>query len=163
MKVLSYMIEAHIFRMVDNVPEFLLLKRSELEVYPGIWQMVTGSSNQEERALQTVVREIKEETDLLPKRLWVVPFINSFYSWKRNHICLVPVFAAMVENDARVRISEEHTEYKWVSRDEAVEMLAWIGQRSSVNYIYDFFTTKNSSLNFEEINMSRIRNNNSSR
>ncbi|MGE5363924.1 MAG: NUDIX hydrolase [Bacteroidota bacterium] len=157
------MIEAHIFRMVDNVPEFLLLKRSELEVYPGIWQMVTGSSNQEERALQTVVREIKEETDLLPKRLWVVPFINSFYSWKRNHICLVPVFAAMVENDARVRISEEHTEYKWVSRDEAVEMLAWIGQRSSVNYIYDFFTTKNSSLNFEEINMSRIRNNNSSR
>lgn len=163
MKVLSYMIEAHIFRMVDNVPEFLLLKRSELEVYPGIWQMVTGSSNQEERALQTVVREIKEETDLQPKRLWVVPFINSFYSWKRNHICLVPVFAAMVENDARVRISEEHTEYKWVSRDEAVEMLAWIGQRSSVNYIYDFFTTKNSSLNFEEINMSRIRNNNSSR
>lgn len=163
MKVLSYMIEAHIFRMVDNVPEFLLLKRSELEVYPGIWQMVTGSSNQEERALQTVVREIKEETDLQPKRLWVVPFINSFYSWKRNHICLVPVFAAMVENDARVRISEEHTEYKWVSRDEAVEMLAWIGQRSSVNYIYDFFTTKNSSLNFEEINMSRVRNNNSSR
>lgn len=157
MKVLSYMIEAHIFRQTGDKIEFLLLKRSEMEVYPGIWQMVTGSSDQSERAYLTAIREIKEETGILPKQVWVVPYINSFYSYKRNHICMVPVFAARADAQANVRISHEHSDYKWVSRDEAIDMLAWSGQRNSVNIIYDYLTTRNSSLIFEEINLSRLK------
>lgn len=155
MKVLSYMVEAHIFRQIDDRLEFLLLKRAELEVYPGVWQMVTGSSNQGERAFQTAIREIGEETGLKPRKLWVVPYINSFYSWRRNHICMIPVFSALVDYTSVVKLSHEHSEYKWVQKDEALDMLAWVGQRNSVNIIYDFFTQPHSNLNFEEIMFSR--------
>ncbi|HAB52346.1 MAG TPA: NUDIX pyrophosphatase, partial [Ignavibacteriales bacterium] len=41
--IISNMIEAHIFRMKKGKIEFLLLKRSENEIYPGLWQMVSGT------------------------------------------------------------------------------------------------------------------------
>ena len=76
------MIEAHIFRETENGIEFLLLKRASNQIYPGIWQMVTGKIEGEEKAHQTALREIKEETGLLPVQLWVAPTINSFYEPK---------------------------------------------------------------------------------
>jgi dATP pyrophosphohydrolase len=62
MKIVSTMIEAHIFRESEKGIEFLLLKRSEGQPYPGLWQMVTGKIKTES-AHQTALREIKEETD----------------------------------------------------------------------------------------------------
>lgn len=156
MKVLSYMVEAHIFRLKNERMEFLLLRRAESEIYPGVWQMVTGSMNQSEKAAETVLREIKEETGFIPEKLWVVPYVNSFYSRRRNHICMVPVFAAQVSADTDVRLSNEHSDYKWLERDQAIKLLAWQGQRVSVNTIFDYFTNELSFFNFELIDISKF-------
>ena len=150
MKVESYLIEAHIFRKVENELEFLLMKRAADEKYPGVWQMVTGAVEENEKGYQTAIREIKEETNLTPVKFWVVPRMNSFYSPERNSVCMLPVFAALVE-DGEVILSEEHTEYKWVKKDEAQKLLAWPGQRKSVQIIEDYFTNKQSFLKFVEI------------
>lgn len=147
------MIEAHIFRENENGIEFLLLKRSNQDIYPGVWQMVTGSVITGEKAYEAVIREIKEETGLIPEKLWVVPNVNSFYSKKRDHICMVPVFAALVKNNLEINISGEHTEFKWVDKDTAKQLLAWIGQRNSVDIIYDYFSNELNFLNFEEIDL----------
>jgi dATP pyrophosphohydrolase len=151
------MIEAHIFRLTGKMDEieFLLLKRSEVDIYPGVWQMVTGAMQKNERANHTALREIHEETGLVPQKMWVVPYVNSFYSIKRDHICLVPVFAACVSGDEDIILSDEHTEYKWVDKDTAVKLLAWPGQRNSVDVIYNYFTHERSFLNFEEINFQK--------
>ena len=151
MKVLSYMIEAHIFKQVENDIEYLLIKRAEKEIYAGVWQMVTGSIQHDEKAHETVFREIKEETGLIPQKLWVVPYVNSFYSRRRNHICMVPVFAALVDTNSKVILSEEHSDYKWLDKNEAKKLLAWQGQRLSVDTIYDYFMNERSFLNFEEV------------
>lgn len=153
MNVTSNLIEAHIFRLVGKELEFLLLKRSENEIYPGLWQMVTGSIDDNEKAYQTAIREIKEETGLTPVKFWVVPNVNSFYSPKQNEICMVPVFAALVADDSNVNISGEHSEYKWVSKEEALELLAWPGQKISVEIIYEYFTNQQSFLKFVEIGL----------
>ncbi|MCZ7604287.1 MAG: NUDIX pyrophosphatase [Melioribacteraceae bacterium] len=154
MHLTTFLIEAHIFRQIDeNQIEFLLLKRSDGEIYSGVWQMVTGSIDKNEKAYQTALREIKEETSLLPKQFWVVPNVNSFYEPKKDYICMVPVFAALVDLDCQVTISNEHSEYKWVSLDEAKKLLAWRGQRNSVEIIYEYFTKEKSFLNFVEIKL----------
>jgi len=64
---------------------------------------------------------------------------------------LLPVFAAKVNYESRVQISNEHTEYKWVSPEEAKKLLAWEGQRKSVDVIVDYLLNRNSFLNFIEI------------
>lgn len=151
------MIEAHIFRQSAqaNEIEFLLLKRSETDIYPGIWQMVTGAIQKNEKAYVCAIREIKEETGLIPEKMWGVPSVNSFYSIKRDHICMVPIFAAFVNGKDKIKISGEHTEYQWVDKNTALKLLAWHGQRNSVEIIYNYFTHERSFLNFEEINIKK--------
>jgi dihydroneopterin triphosphate diphosphatase len=155
MNIVSNLIEAHIFRITDTEIEFLLLKRAEGEKYPGVWQMVTGSI-ENEKAFETALREIKEETSLIPDKLWVVPKVNMFYSSEQDYVCLVPVFAAMVSESSEVIISEEHSEYKWVGKLEAQSLLSWQGQKESVETIYEYLSDKKSFLKFAEIPLTQI-------
>lgn len=152
MNIVSTMIEAHIFRESASGIDFLLLKRSEGQPYPGLWQMVTGKIKPKENAHQTAMREIKEETGLIPVQLWVAPTLNSFYEAKDEYICLLPVFAARVEAD-RVTISDEHTEYQWVDKSTAQKLLAWEGQRKAVQIIEDYFLNEKSFFHFVEIKL----------
>ena len=150
MNIVSNMIEAHIFRETEKGIEFLLLKRSEGQPYPGLWQMVTGKIKDGEKAHKTALREIKEETGLVPAQIWVAPIINSFYEPKDEYICLLPVFAAKVES-VEVVLSEEHTQYQWVNKTEAQKLLAWDGQRKAVQIIEDYFLNEKSFFHFVEI------------
>lgn len=149
--IVSNMIEAHIFRIKNDKIEFLLLKRSENEIYPGLWQMVSGSIHEGETAYQTALREILEETNLKPKKMWVVPNINLFYSPEKNYISILPVFAAKVDCTAKVRISNEHAEFIWVTKEKDKKLLAWVGQRKSADIISKYFLKEKSYLNFVEI------------
>ena len=148
MNVTSFLIESHIFREIDGKIEFLLLKRSPHEIYPGIWQMVTGSIKEGEKAYETALREIKEETGLIPEDFWVVPYTNSFYSHEKNVMCMVPVFVIRVSPNSKVMLSEEHSEFMWVDYEKAKTMLAWYGQRKSVEIIYEYLTKEKSTLEF---------------
>ncbi|MGQ9799669.1 MAG: NUDIX hydrolase [Ignavibacterium sp.] len=151
MKVISNLIEAHIFRERNGKLEFLLLKRASYQYYPNLWQMVSGKIKEGEKAYQTALREIKEETNLIPEKLWIAPNINSFYSPDDEYISFIPVFAAKVNPDSEVVISSEHSEFKWVNKDEAKNLLAWEGQRKSVDVIAEYFINRKSFLNFVEI------------
>jgi len=150
MNIVSSMIEAHIFREIENGIEFLLLKRAEGQPYPGLWQMVSGKIKDGETAYHTAIREIKEETGFVPSQLWVAPTVNSFYEPKNEFICLLPVFAARVDS-SKVRLSDEHTDFKWVTKTDAQKMLAWEGQRKAVQIIEDYFLNEKSFLHFVEI------------
>jgi|SRR5674476_403308 len=152
MKIKSDLVELHVFRIVNNELQFLLLKRSAQKIYPGLWQMVSGHVKKGETAVQTVLRELKEETGLGPFRLWVAPNINSFYSPDDNSISIIPVFAAQVKNN-NVLISDEHSEFKWVNSEEAKTILAWEGQRRSVDIIKEYFTNQMRFLKFTEITL----------
>lgn len=151
MKVISNLIEAHLFREKDGEIEFLLLKRAPYQYYPNLWQMVSGKIKDNEKAYEAALREIKEETGLTPEKIWIAPNINSFYSPDDEYISLIPVFAAKVAYDSEIIISTEHSEYKWSKPMEAKNLLAWEGQRKSVDIIVDYVLNRNSFLHFTEI------------
>lgn len=153
MQVISTLIEAHIFRHVGDDIEFLLLKRAPHEKYGGVWQMVTGAIDEGEKAYETALREIKEETGFTPQRFWTAPNVNSFYYPERDYINMIPVFAAQVEAGSEVVISDEHDDYKWVNKEEALKLLAWPGQRQSVKSIYEYFTVEENFLKFVEMKL----------
>lgn len=156
MQVVSTLIEAHIFRVTGNALEFLLLKRSESEKYPGIWQMVTGTLDENEKAYNAALREIQEETGLTPERFWIVPQVNSFYSHEKDEVCFVPVFAVLVNEKSEVAISSEHSEFVWLEKEETKKLLAWKGQRNAVDTIYEYFSSKDNYLKFVEIDLASI-------
>ncbi len=146
MHFVSELIEAHIFRHTGKGIEFLLLKRADNVIYPSLWQMVSGKIEKNELAFKAALREIKEETGIIPEKFWVAPNINSFYDQEKDCISFLPVFAARVSQNSKVNISNEHSEFRWVSPEAAKELLAWSGQRKSVEVITEYFA-KHSNLN----------------
>lgn len=153
MNIISNLVEVHIFRETESAIEFLLLKRAEDQIYPAVWQMVSGKIKESEKAFETSLRELKEETNLTPLKMWIAPKVNSFYSSQTDSICLIPVFAVQVKKDSKVVISNEHNEYKWVTSNEAKRLLAWDGQRKAVDLIEEYFLNEKSFLKFIEINL----------
>lgn len=151
MEIKSTLIEAHIFRRNGKDVEYLLLKRSQDEMYPLIWQMVTGSTETDEKAYETAFREISEETSLKPMEMWIVPNVNSFYSADDDSINMVPVFVAEVDCNSSVILSTEHSEYLWCSKGKAQELFAWDGQRKSVELISEWISKTKSQLKFIKI------------
>ncbi len=128
-------IELHICRKTDEGDKFLLLKRSDTtKIYPGIWQMITGTIESHEHTKNTVIRELYEETGLKPVKIFSIPRVNTFYLAISDEICMSPVFLAIVESDI-VKISEEHSEYKWASFKEANSLIYWQNQVESLEII----------------------------
>jgi len=66
---------------------------------------------------------------------------------------MVPVFVTEVKRNSNVTLSSEHTEYLWCSKEEAKEMLAWPGQRKSVDIISEYFSNSKSLLKLVKIEL----------
>ncbi len=145
------MIELWIAGRKSGGIEILLLKRGPDETYPGIWQMVSGRVNEGEKAFEGALREMEEETGLTPMNFWVVPNINSFYYPQEDAVHFLPVFLAEVDNNAKVQLSDEHVDFRWVPPDEAMKMVAWEGQRRSIGIINEYLSERESLLNFVKI------------
>jgi len=153
MHIKAGMIEAHMYRKKGQKIEYLLLKRGAEKIYPNLWQMVTGKIHEGEKAYETVLREVKEETCLTVKKLYVVPNVNCFYEPMRDELNFVPVFLCYIEEAGNVVLSEEHSHFKWVGKNKAKELFAWPGQRKSLDIIHAYLNGTKTRTKFVEINI----------
>lgn len=138
----STTIQVHIAAGEPDNPEFLLLKRNDnLRVYPGIWQVVTGTKNNGETAYDTAVREVAEETGISPDIIYNVPFIGSFYQKSYDVIQKVPSFGIYLLEKPEIKISEEHTAFKWVDFDKLDDYLAIPDHLNGTNVFHKYIVT----------------------
>ncbi|MDO9537901.1 MAG: NUDIX domain-containing protein [Thermoplasmata archaeon] len=119
--------------------EYLVLKRHS-RLYDKTWQMVSGKVEKGETAWQTALREIREETGIMPIRLFSADCVEVFYEHNQNCVNVIPVFLAFAPEDCDVTLNpEEHSECRWVTFDEAVEILHFDVQRKNLAYIEEHF------------------------
>lgn len=122
----SDFVEVVVFRRSGRRIDVLLLRRSDNDsLYPGIWQLVSGRRRRRETAKRAAVREVEEETGLVPIRLWSLPFVNVFHLPRSEAIQCAPTFAAEVRLQDRVRRSSEHSSAKWLSVRSAMRTVEW--------------------------------------
>jgi len=133
------MVEVCVFRFVESRPEYLVLRRSPDEkVYPNLWQIVTGTIGEGERAIDAAFRECKEETSLAPHQFWVVPHVSTFYDYHTDTMVMAPQFAAQVELGDEPTLSPEHVTYRWLGYDEARRRLVWPGHRDCLDIVHTY-------------------------
>lgn len=110
---------------------------------PGTWQMVSGGVHDGEKAWEAALREIKEETGLIPDRFYNADIVETFYMAQRDKLTFVPVFAAFVDNPGQVVLSpSEHDAYEWLSYEAIKERLVWSEQRRALTHIHENFVLK---------------------
>jgi len=105
--------------------ETLCIRRSRAGRCPGSWETVHGSIEPGESPAQAALRELREETGLVPERLYNLSRVESFYLHRRDLVSLIPVFCALVPGGSDVRLSDEHDEHAWLPPAEAMSRLAW--------------------------------------
>src|SRR5215471_4919423 len=133
----STQVEVHVFRRRSKRLELLLIRRSAHRSLAGVWQPVTGGIERGESALAAAVREVREETGLSPLRWWALEHMATFYDPGRDHIRLVPVFAAEVAWADPVRLSDEHDRYAFLTLAEAAKRVLWATQRTAIAALRD--------------------------
>ena len=137
-EIITDYFELHIINQQDY--NCLLLKRAqENSLYPGIWQMVTGKIENQEDIKTALMRELREETGLTCSKFYSTNRVNSFYLSSLQKICLSPVFFCMV-NNRDIKISPEHSEFRWVDFEVAENLIYWPNQIESLRVIYNYLT-----------------------
>ncbi len=116
----------------------LLLKRTGTRM-PGEWCQVAGGIEPGEKAWETAVRELHEETQLVPERLYSADILEQFYEPDRDRIAVVPVFVAFVAPEAEPILNEEHSDWMWTTIDKARELVPFPGQRKMLEEIREIF------------------------
>ena len=111
---------SHVWIM-NSKGEFLIQKRSSTKkLYPNLWSITSGGTDEGESTLETVYREVKEELgiEIKPEELELM------MSYKRNHD-FVDVWLVRKDidlNDITMQ-KEEVTEVKWVTEDELENLI----------------------------------------
>jgi dATP pyrophosphohydrolase len=150
--IVSNIVEVCVFRKRVNQSEFLILKRSrEDRIYPGAWQLISGSAEPGEKAFDAALREVREETQLIPARLWTVPQINSFLVPQEDVVHLTTVFAAEINIEAQPVLSQEHEQFLWVDRNGAISTLLWPGQKRAIESVQEYIIGSPTAAKFMEI------------
>jgi dATP pyrophosphohydrolase len=149
--IVSNLIELYIYKKVNDELKYLLLKRADAVVFPHIWQMVSGTVEDGEKAYETARRELHEETGIKSESLYKVPKVSEFYYFEQDTINLVPIFLVECNTDTII-LSEEHVEYGWFDFHEALEKLHWITWKENLTLINNILKDEKRFNNLEKNN-----------
>ena len=142
-EITSRFADCHVFRRVPtghgSEDEWLVLKRAPHVLLGGAWAPVQGHIEPGETAYETAHRELLEETGLPPLAFYQASYVNRFYLAQTDQIILSPVFCAEVSPEAAVVLDDEHTDFAWVSCEEAMRRYIWPGQRKSLKICREQF------------------------
>ena len=97
----------------------LIIQRSDNDdVYPGMWELPSGKREFFESSYNSLIREIKEETGLDVKIIQPCS-VFEYKIEKPNEIRDSTQINFIVTSEiTEVKLSEEHQNYAWISRDE---------------------------------------------
>ena len=117
----------------DGSHELLQLRRVPASFTGGTWQTVRGKIKPPETAVQGALRELREETGLVPKEFYRLPSLESFYTEPNDTIWHNPVFFALIGRDAPdIQMNHEHDAYRWVPLANVKDTFMWPGERALI-------------------------------
>jgi len=151
-KVLVRVIDAYIYHYGKDKLSFLILKRSKTKIYEHLWQGVAGKIEKGETASQTAIRELKEETGLVPYKMFVADHVSTFYESNFDQVNLVPVFGIEVKS-LDVILSEEHCQFKWTTFEKAYDILTWNGQKKGLKVVYEMLNSKDERMKWSKVSI----------
>lgn len=102
-----------------NKDEYLIIKRAH-QPQKGHWDVPGGFVEYDENAEESLLREIKEETNL--KNVKIASFVGAFPGSYAGIQKVLDLVFIVDSEDRKLTLSEENTEYKWVSLAEMPEL-----------------------------------------
>ena len=113
--------------------KILMLKRSDdLDFSRGIWESVTGRMDQFEEPEQALRREIKEEAGIEVEIIKPISIFHIFRGERDAENELIGIMYWCKTESEQIIISKEHTDYKWVEPQKAINMVPKPGMKVDI-------------------------------
>lgn len=128
------------YRIINNQVEYGIFKRKDIP----IWQWISGGLEDSDKdILAAVKRELYEETyisidddkEIIELEGFTkIPVINIVkdFIWGDNVFYSEEYAFAINLEDKEIKISDEHSEYKWISYEESKELLRYDSNKSAL-------------------------------
>ena len=99
----------------DNDKLLIVKRNSNDDLYPGAWEFPGGHVEAGETLKEALKRELKEEIGFEGT---INPIITHYTDEVKNNIHDIEIdFIGNVDSDINVKLSSEHEDYKWVTKD----------------------------------------------
>jgi dihydroneopterin triphosphate diphosphatase len=131
-----------LLKKIENDYKVLVLKRAT-SVLNNVWCYIGGAIEEGEKAWESALREVKEETGITNVLLYSTNKFDQIYSPKENYIYVAPVFVGYVDEQQEVTLNYEHSEYKWLSFKEAIATVSLPGNDEVLMSIEKHFVMRN--------------------
>lgn len=100
--------------------QFLFAKRADDDSFlPGFWELPGGKAEFGENVNKAVKREVQEEVGLIIELLGVGTVRDYMHESDRNRQFIELFFVSESIKDQSVSLSHEHSDYKWITFEEA--------------------------------------------
>ena len=107
----------------------------------GYWQFIAGGGENNEKPIEAARREALEEAGIAPDSEYIildsrntvpVEGVTGEFTWGKD-VYVIPEYTFGVRrNSEAISLSREHTEYRWVSYEDAVAMLQWDSNKNAL-------------------------------
>ena len=98
---------AGVLLICENTGNFLLLERSKIAFFPRSWSVVAGAMEEGETSLETIKRELKEETQIDSTDIQYI-FFETQYDFKPFDLYL-----GYCEEEYECKLDRENNNYGW--------------------------------------------------
>jgi dihydroneopterin triphosphate diphosphatase len=132
-------VEIIIYKVINNEPLFLLLKR--IPEKGGFWQPVTGGVHENESLASAAKRELFEETQIDN----FINFLSDVHYFEFNDgtgALKEYVYGVEVDETTDAKLSPEHTEKKWCKIKNVLELLKYDSNKDAFKKLYKLLMTK---------------------
>jgi dATP pyrophosphohydrolase len=131
LQVRSRAVTAVILAGHGEAARVLVLQRNK-NTSRGLWSLVMGRIEKGESGAVAIKREIAEETGIAVETLYASGCCDTFFNSGANSIEIMPIFVAPFAKPPAVTLDHEHLAYQWLSFAEAIDILAYPGQRQAL-------------------------------
>ena len=116
--------------------EYCIFYRKKMQ----IWQAISGGVEDDETLIETVKREVLEETNIEVNDIFELSSVSSIpvvnvtgkFTWGDDiYVVTEYSFGVFTENN-EIKLSSEHKQYGWFSFDEAYEKLEFDSNKTAL-------------------------------
>ncbi|NLE07507.1 MAG: NUDIX domain-containing protein [Parcubacteria group bacterium] len=120
---------AIIFSNIDKNNIALLYRGKQQD-----WSFPKGHAEEGEESVQTMIREIKEETGLDVKILQSLPSLD--YTHPNGNTISTKMFLVQSEDDSKVKLENPDDDIKWIAINEVSQTLSYDNLKEYFEKIY---------------------------
>lgn len=119
-----------------NEYEYCIFYRKKTQ----IWQAISGGVEDDEALIETVKREVLEETNIEANDIFELSSVSSIpvvnvtgkFSWGPNVYVVTEYSFGVYTENSDIKLSGEHKQYKWFTFDEAYEKLEFDSNKTAL-------------------------------